>query len=566
MASRKIYLARNLEDVDVSGADDNDSLVWDAGASLWKPVAISGGGGSASAFTDLTDVPSSYVTFSGYVVQVKSTEDGLEFVAPSAGATSMMTVVNTNWDDTQDAHTADTTWEYITNCSGIITTEEDDGIIRCDWNGIIKYDDSNWEYFYLRFQLDTPDGTYYSPTMTHQFNSGANTTKYNIESIMFVWSGMPAGTYVMRPQVILTSNMNASFYARTGSIRGDWPVSGGGGGGGGASAFTDLSDTPSDYTDDGGKYVKVNVGETALEFVAATIPDEFTDLTDTPASLAGGGGKLVAVNDGETSLEFVPSGVYPTAFLGLGDTPSAYAGQSGKVPAVTAGENALEFITVAGGVTDFPDLGDTPANYTAASGKYVRVNDDEDALIFDTPAGGGASAFTDLSDVPSSYSGQGGKAVTVKDAEDGLEFTTAGGGGGGALAAFRAQITGNWDVGTTNSWVKVPFDAEDFDTASYYDPTTNYRWTPPSGICHVSVISEWTDVNTSNVRIGLYKNGAIIAQGMINRYNQSVSADVWDQCNGTDYYEVYGFRGSFSNADIVDSTGTKFSGAVFTAP
>jgi hypothetical protein len=53
---------------------------------------------------------------------------------------------------------------------------------------------------------------------------------------------------------------------------------------------------------------------------------------------------------------------------------------------------------------------------------------------------------------------------------------------------------------------------------------------------------------------------------MINRYNQSVSADVWDQCNGTDYYEVYGFRGSFSNADIVDSTGTRFSGAVFTAP
>jgi len=56
---------------------------------------------------------------------------------------------------------------------------------------------------------------------------------------------------------------------------------------GGASAFTDLTDTPADYTDDGGKYVRVNSGETALEFVdlpetayAETIGDGIDDTFD----------------------------------------------------------------------------------------------------------------------------------------------------------------------------------------------------------------------------------------------------------------------------------------------
>jgi hypothetical protein len=39
------------------------------------------------------------------------------------------------------------------------------------------------------------------------------------------------------------------------------------GGGGGASDFTDLDDTPANYTDQGGKYLAVNSGEDAVEFV-----------------------------------------------------------------------------------------------------------------------------------------------------------------------------------------------------------------------------------------------------------------------------------------------------------
>ena len=49
----------------------------------------------------------------------------------------------------------------------------------------------------------------------------------------------------------------------------DMPT-GGGGGGGGSSDFTGLTDTPSNYTGEQHKWLRVNTGETALEFVENT--------------------------------------------------------------------------------------------------------------------------------------------------------------------------------------------------------------------------------------------------------------------------------------------------------
>lgn len=54
--------------------------------------------------------------------------------------------------------------------------------------------------------------------------------------------------------------------------------------GGGASEFTDefteLTDTPDDYTGDGEKFVKVNAGETGLEFVEVEVGDMLKDTYD----------------------------------------------------------------------------------------------------------------------------------------------------------------------------------------------------------------------------------------------------------------------------------------------
>lgn len=70
-------------EVDLTGIADGDALVYDGVAE--KIIPGEGGGGGASAFTDLTDVPASYTGQAGKFPKVKATEDGLEFASVAGG-------------------------------------------------------------------------------------------------------------------------------------------------------------------------------------------------------------------------------------------------------------------------------------------------------------------------------------------------------------------------------------------------------------------------------------------------------------------------------------------------
>lgn len=70
------------------------------------------------------------------------------------------------------------------------------------------------------------------------------------------------------------------------------------------SDFPSLSDTPANYTGQALQGLRVNAGETGLEFVALSTGADFTSLTDTPANYTGAGLQVVRVNAGETGLEF----------------------------------------------------------------------------------------------------------------------------------------------------------------------------------------------------------------------------------------------------------------------
>ena len=84
----------------------------------------------------------------------------------------------------------------------------------------------------------------------------------------------------------------------------------GGSGSGGASAFTGLSDTPSNFGGAAGKTLKVNSAGNAVEFVTVTTPaGNFAGLTDTPANFSGGAGKVVKVNSNADGLEFAATGI-----------------------------------------------------------------------------------------------------------------------------------------------------------------------------------------------------------------------------------------------------------------
>lgn len=75
----------------------------------------------------------------------------------------------------------------------------------------------------------------------------------------------------------------------------------------GASRFVELADTPSEYTGQAGKLIKVNSTEDGLEFgdPPEPPPSSFKDLTDTPNDYTGYGGKIVAVKSTEDGLEFI---------------------------------------------------------------------------------------------------------------------------------------------------------------------------------------------------------------------------------------------------------------------
>jgi hypothetical protein len=86
--------------------------------------------------------------------------------------------------------------------------------------------------------------------------------------------------------------------------------------GGGVDQFIELSDTPSSYTGQVGKSVRVNSAENGLEFytpsgVGSNIT--FLDLIDTPTSYTGQGLKLLRVNSAASAVEFDPNTYVTTA-------------------------------------------------------------------------------------------------------------------------------------------------------------------------------------------------------------------------------------------------------------
>ncbi len=79
------------------------------------------------------------------------------------------------------------------------------------------------------------------------------------------------------------------------------------GGGPGATSFLDLTDTPDSYAGQALELVRVNAGETGLEFwPLPSIPETFLDLTDTPGTYAGSANYAVVVDNAATALQFRP--------------------------------------------------------------------------------------------------------------------------------------------------------------------------------------------------------------------------------------------------------------------
>lgn len=136
--------------------------------------------------------------------------------------------------------------------------------------------------------------------------------------------------------------------------------------------------------------------------------------------------------------------------------------------------------------------------------------------------------------------------------------------------AFSAYRNGNQAI-TSGVYTKIQFNAEEFDTNSCYDSTTNYRFTPTvAGYYQVNgSLNNGPSTSPTAASIAIFKNGSAFKYGGYITAGTGMSVNVSNVVyfNGTtDYVEIYAYI-TASSASIEGSSvgNTYFSAALVRA-
>jgi len=130
---------------------------------------------------------------------------------------------------------------------------------------------------------------------------------------------------------------------------------------------------------------------------------------------------------------------------------------------------------------------------------------------------------------------------------------------------------GSSNVSLANdTWAKVSFSDEQYDIGSYYDPTTNYRYTPLVAGKYLiigRVFITYGSAATENIRIAIYKNGSDYTKyndygGSTQSYGTVQIVSLIDMNGTSDYLEIYVRANTSSDAvyNAGQSQGGEFSG------
>jgi hypothetical protein len=136
-------------------------------------------------------------------------------------------------------------------------------------------------------------------------------------------------------------------------------------------------------------------------------------------------------------------------------------------------------------------------------------------------------------------------------------------GNGPAFSAY--QTTGNQSI-SSGSATKVQFQSKEFDTASCFDNSTNYRFTPNvAGYYDINAQISYSSLTATEIECMIYKNGSQVKRGM--RYVTSgasyATVNSLVYMNGsTDYVEIYTYQTSGSSIllENLDFRGNYFQG------
>ena len=170
------------------------------------------------------------------------------------------------------------------------------------------------------------------------------------------------------------------------------------------------------------------------------------------------------------------------------------------------------------------------------------------------------------------------KVNTIQDGGGNTLFTSD---GNGKLTtqnfntpAFKAYNESTQTL-TDDTFTKIVFDTEVFDTNNTYDNSTNYRFTPTvAGKYFVfSQVALQSNTNTSIVYCNLliYKNGSSVFDGNLNhrmdfnatanytRSNNLNISSIIDMNGTTDYLEIFGRINVTSGTPQVSNDQSQFS-------
>jgi hypothetical protein len=154
-----------------------------------------------------------------------------------------------------------------------------------------------------------------------------------------------------------------------------------------------------------------------------------------------------------------------------------------------------------------------------------------------------------------------GSGISVTNASGGITIANTQNTG----PAFSAYQSSAQSI-TASTWTKVQLQSKEFDTASFFDNATNYRFTPTvAGYYQVNGAVEWAFV-TGMGGISIYKNGSIFKVGafsLATSVGTSAIVSSLIYLNGsTDYIELYCYETNGTVNTVTGAVQTYFQAAM----